>query len=782
MRKWKCKELSIVLLFGMILGLGQGAAAKAAEVKVGYGYKAGKLYSIEVRKNTVDIKDMADVSLKVGNEERYVIGVKRGEEEKYFCVDKTGKKMSEEYDLMYDFQEGMAIVGKRVEDKRYEFYDAEIEYQYGYIDTTGKLVIPMKYSVAKDFLDGIAIVNEGRYPEQRTGVIDKRGKVVIPFSYSDISTFNKYGIAIMETEKNGTFLKGLIHKSGKIIVEPNYFYIEEIPEAEIYKTLQGDLENSNYGLMNHKGELIVPNEYTNYIQYDDIKVLVLNHDKKAGMVDYKGNIVIPFDASSISEKQENGLFFVGKGEGESTRFGLVNKEGKILYPFVLSTYDNFEHGLARVSKGENFDQWGLIDTNGKEVVSCDNDYIFPFSEGMATFQDRNGGQGFYDTKGKVVLDLKKKYEEVGYFSEGLCPVKKKGNYGYIDKKGKLVIPCKFGEVDNFINGTARIYKTDQLGNRRIGLINKKGKQIAAVQFLDMEYKDSGEIKVGIKQSYLTKYGFLNKFGKMILPPKYDEVYSYHGKVGIVSITKFNGDVKFGLADKSGKLDKTIRFDDIYTPYKGMFKTVKNTKNGFKKYGMMDSQGKEVLKAIYDGIENYEGNGIDLAVISNNEKQGLINEKGKIVLPIKYHFIYIAQDGVKIGLGENYEKRKYGFTDKQGKIILKPEYEAIGSFDNNMAYVRKNGKEGYINTKGKIVIPMIYDYVGFFEKNKVAVAIKEKKYGMIDRTGKTVVPFLYESLEEVSDNLYAVRKNEKVGYINKNGKEIIPIEFDNITLR
>ena len=75
--------------------------------------------------------------------------------------------------------------------------------------------------------------------------------------------------------------------------------------------------------------------------------------------------------------------------------------------------------------------------------------------------------------GKVIIPCK--WEDVGSFSDGLAPVKKKrifrdSKWGYIDKTGKEVIPCKWEFAYGFSNGLADV--TDE--NGKSYYINKKG--------------------------------------------------------------------------------------------------------------------------------------------------------------------------------------------------------------------------------------------------------------------------------------------------------------------
>ena len=47
---------------------------------------------------------------------------------------------------------------------------------------------------------------------------------------------------------------------------------------------------------------------------------------------------------------------------------------------------------------------------------------------------QNGKWGFIDKTGKIIINPQ--FDEVDFFSEGLCAVKIGNKWGYIDKKGK----------------------------------------------------------------------------------------------------------------------------------------------------------------------------------------------------------------------------------------------------------------------------------------------------------------------------------------------------------
>ena len=53
-----------------------------------------------------------------------------------------------------------------------------------------------------------------------------------------------------------------------------------------------------------------------------------------------------------------------------------------------------------------------------------------------------------------------------------------------------------------------------------------------------------------------------------------------------------------------------------------------------------------------------------------------------------------------------------------------------------------------------------------------------KFGLVDKTGNQRVPFLYHSIEDIGNDLFAVRLGQQCGVIDAWGNEIIPIKFEN----
>lgn len=139
--------------------------------------------------------------------------------------------------------------------------------------------------------------------------------------------------------------------------------------------------------------------------------------------------------------------------------------------------------------------------------------------------------------------------------------------------------------------------------------------------------------------------------------------------------------------------------------------------------------------------------------------------------------------------------KYGFADSLGNIIIKPQFDDVGCFNEGLAsvcvgakrirYVTDSGdsatawsggKYGFIDKKGNFIVEPIYDFCNFFSQG-VAVVAKDDKWGYIDRTGKEIIKLQYDRAEDFWDanGFAAVSKDDKWGLIDIRGRVIVPIK-------
>ncbi len=167
---------------------------------------------------------------------------------------------------------------------------------------------------------------------------------------------------------------------------------------------------------------------------------------------------------------------------------------------------------------------------------------------------------------------------------------------------------------------------------------------------------------------------------------------------------------------------------------------------------------------------------------------------------QYDEIYGSDESGTIILAMKGEK--YGYIDKNGKVILDFVYDYATGFSKDMAYVEKDGICSYIDKNGKVLFNLdvknYSNYLSDVDNNSYLFgskfycdyAIITNEYSkslIIDRTGKYVpVPKdIFVQEYNIKNNIAIVRKDSssEIGYLNvKTGKTLFSpysiSEFDN----
>ncbi|MFT0771429.1 WG repeat-containing protein [Psychrobacter aquimaris] len=234
------------------------------------------------------------------------------------------------------------------------FVAVEQKDKYGFMNSQGKLVIPLEYDDVGIFSEGFASVEKNN----KSGFINVQGGVVIPFEYDRPSRFSD-GLA--RVRKDGRYI--FIDKTGVEALDVDKYYnLNPFSYSEIFLNGLALVEaDSKQGLINKKGELVAP------IQYDLIDLpfleglVVVKQNDKYGFLNQQGQeVVSPKYDSAVSFAE--GLARVGY-EG---RYGFINQQGQIVIPIVFEEASSFLNGVAKVKKDN---VWIIINKKGEEDKS-----------------------------------------------------------------------------------------------------------------------------------------------------------------------------------------------------------------------------------------------------------------------------------------------------------------------------------------------------------------------------------------------------------------------------
>ena len=187
-------------------------------------------------------------------------------------------------------------------------------------------------------------------------------------------------------------------------------------------------------------------------------------------------------------------------------------------------------------------------------------------------------------------------------------------------------------------------------------------------------------------------------------------------------------------------------------------------------------------------------------VYTNDKWGVINSKGEIVVDAKYDNMIIIPDSTKNIFicqedvdAENENYRSFAINDKGEKLYSTYEQvEAMQNidengtifYDTNVLKVEKDGKFGLINFNGKELIAPQYDSITPLEKvSKSFVTELNGKKGLVDNAGSVIIENLYAEILPLTNKYedgYIVKNEDGLyGLINYNKKQILECKYTKI---
>jgi hypothetical protein len=132
-----------------------------------------------------------------------------------------------------------------------------------------------------------------------------------------------------------------------------------------------------------------------------------------------------------------------------------------------------------------------------------------------------------------------------------------------------------------------------------------------------------------------------------------------------------------------------------------------------------------------------------------------------------------------------EDKGWGFIDKTGKEVIKPQFEGAGIFSEGLAGVQVKDKWGFIDKAGHVVIKPQYSFINSFSEGG-AVVVKGNDVMLINRAGQTIFSRSMDDLQldvyegaRFSEGLIAAYDpvRTKTGFVDKTGKFVIEPKFD-----
>ncbi len=261
---------------------------------------------------------------------------------------------------------------------------------YDYINTEGKLM-DQEFKDASIFNEGFACVVEENQP---ISYLNTDMKIAFTLD-KEIELAGLFSQGLAKVKKSdGKW--GFIDKTGKIVIDAKFDYVERFSENLALVMEYNDEDKKLYGFINKSGEKVIK-------------------------IDDKYEFL-----SSFSE----GLAAYSDGDG----WGFINKTGEKLIK-ANDEWENvtdFCNGYASFREDR---EWGLVDKEGNQVIRNKYKYALKFFNNLALIIDEDK-IGFINLEREEVIEPE--FDEIGLpFLTSTAIVKDGSDYIFIGKDGKL---------------------------------------------------------------------------------------------------------------------------------------------------------------------------------------------------------------------------------------------------------------------------------------------------------------------------------------------------------
>lgn len=648
--------------------------------------------------------------------------------------------------------------------------------KWGYIDTEGNEAIPCNYETprpVKDTFDPDTIFTfchyrlrthneptEVRLPIVRNGkcgYVNAMGKEVISCKYAAADAF--YGnLARVQTQEGGRM--GLINTQGQEVLPCTYDYIEPSAVDGLIFCARKLVDDGGWecGLRDTTGTAFVPEEYNDCARFLNDMVAVCKNGK----------------------------------------WGYVNKQGKVFVPlkfdFEKLPYSSY-HTKLKETRNSFASEEALL------------------SEGLC-FQNAKYGQNnatFTNEKGDTVLILPyniqhtRYYEnesvdqtEVPIFKEGCAKVRVDGKWGFINPLGEFVLPPIFYSAESFRNGVALV-------ERDVLVTSRTNTQ----KVLHLKGFASPDGQCTLTQSYIRKMWQLAQanpaqFELYDFPQDEEEsewIVNPFAPFTLMGLTHNGMSVAFresesaqgtycvdyGVVRYGTEVAVPFQYDWLY------FADEADSLNLYvgrenDKYGVVRSDSVVCLPFVYDRL-----NGAELLakefIALQGDKQGYVTLAGKEVLPCRFDLVERPRKGMIYATLEG----KRGVADLKGNTIVPFEYNYVGDFANNLAWVSQDKLYGLVTRQGKVCqpccmknvyrfdqelkIPINPQMPPLFQNGPIYFETDKGLCGLMDTKGKTLAEAKYDCIKPFDGEVTACCLEEKWGFMKPTGEEAYPCVYD-----
>lgn len=346
-------------------------------------------------------------------------------------------------------------------------------------------------------------------------------------------------------------------------------------------------------------------------------------------------------------------------------------------------------------------------------------------------------------------------------------------WGFMDRKGKVVIQPQFYNVSDFFDGLARVVVLVGTDTYKTCFINEAGKTVIPCNF-----DNAGDFSEGLAPVRVGRlWGYIDRTGKMVIEPQFQGAAEIRDGLGRIEVW-----------DRIRCSGPTYTANDaptyLFVIHDMNFHLTSSCFAEHQRFGYVNTEGKLLIKPEFFIAEDFSERLAAVRIEESTEsKYAFIDKTGKVVIPAQFDQAYSFSEGlaaVETGFRAEAGKQvagKWGFIDRSGKFVIQPRFELTLKFSEGLAQACEDFTNGwgYIDHTGRFVIDPEYPEATDFSEG-LAVVWDDDGPVFIDRSGKAVLRTNGGGWS-FSDGLTVAGEDGKRKYVDKKGKVIGPYEVN-----
>jgi hypothetical protein len=228
----------------------------------------------------------------------------------------SGRMLSDSDGQESAFHDGLAMI---------EMGDKAIPPRKGFIDKSGKLAIPARFTYVYPFSEGLAAATESESGDAGWGYIDKSGNWVISPQFDWASSF-QFGLAPVNRRKACVYIN---KKGDQVLRLPATGGQEDCASAwgDFTDGLSRWLFGKKYGFIDRSGKTVIPPQFDLIYGFSE-GLAAVQIDKKWGYIDTTGKMMIAPQEFWNVKPFHNGLAEV---QTKDTGVGYIDRSGKYVW-------------------------------------------------------------------------------------------------------------------------------------------------------------------------------------------------------------------------------------------------------------------------------------------------------------------------------------------------------------------------------------------------------------------------------------------------------------------